>query len=123
MEEISISLRSKTFWEIKEDISFSNAKVHFSGLGDFEIDDMDRGIQIEVLDERECDGMLVDVVDVNILTDWCVVEESDGGADKVWLWTEIVLWADEIGVDRGEASVIDDVSLWNALSKCWLKRT
>jgi hypothetical protein len=69
MEEISRSLRSKTFWEIKEEISFSNAKVHFSGLGDFEIDDMDFGIQIEVFDGRECEGIVVDVLDVNILTD------------------------------------------------------
>jgi hypothetical protein len=69
MEEISRSLRSKTFWEIKDEISFSNAKVHFSGLGDFEIDDMDFGIQIVVFDERECEGMCVDVLDVNLLTD------------------------------------------------------
>ena len=47
-------------------------RFHFltqTGLGDFEIDDMDRGIQMEVLDERECDGMFVDVIGVNILTD------------------------------------------------------
>jgi hypothetical protein len=43
--EISIGDRSKTFWEINELISFSKAKVHFSGVGDFEIDDIDFGIQ------------------------------------------------------------------------------
>jgi len=115
MEEISRSLRSKTFWEIKDEISFSNAKVHFSGHGDFEIDDMDRGIQMEWLDERDCDGMCVDVIGVNILTDWCVLGESEGGADKVVLWIGIMLWSDERGVAREGASVIDDRSLGNVL--------
>ena len=69
MEVISMSVRSKTFWEIKDEISFSNAKVHFSVLGDFEIDDIDRGIQMEGFEEIECDGMFVEVIGVNILTD------------------------------------------------------
>ena len=44
---------------------------------------MDRGIQMEVLDEIECDDMFVDVIGVNVLTDWCVVEGSEVGDDKV----------------------------------------
>ena len=62
-------IRSKTFWEIKDEISFSNAEVHLSGLGDFEIDDMDHGIQMNGFEEIECDGMVVEVIGVNILTD------------------------------------------------------
>jgi len=52
IEVISGSERSKTFWEIKDEISFYNAKVHFSILGDFEIDDMD-GIQTDGIEEIE----------------------------------------------------------------------
>ena len=43
VKSISISMTSKTFWEIKELISFSKQKFHFSGAGDFVTDDMDRG--------------------------------------------------------------------------------
>ena len=95
MEVISISVRSKPFWEIKDVISFSNAKVHFSGLGDFEIDDMDRGIQMDGFEDVECDGMCVKVIDVNILTDWCVVGMSEVEADKVEVLTEEVEWSDD----------------------------
>ena len=42
--DISMGLRSKTFWEINDCISFSKAKVHFSGVGDFWIDCIDLGI-------------------------------------------------------------------------------
>ena len=74
---ISISVTSKTFWEIKDEISFSNAIVHVWGLDDFEKNDMDHGIQIEGFEEIECDGMFVEVIGVNILTDWCVVGKSE----------------------------------------------
>jgi len=69
MEVISLSVRSKTFWEIKDEISFSNAKVHFSRLGDFELDDMDRSIQIDGFEEIEGYGMVVEGIGVNVLTD------------------------------------------------------
>ena len=65
-------MRSKTFWEIIE-VSFFNAKVHFSWLGDFEIDGFE---------EIEWDGMIVEVIGVNTLTDWSVVGNSEIGADK-----------------------------------------
>ena len=68
-EVISMAARSKTFREIKDEISFSNAKVHFSGVGDLEIDDMDRGIQIERFEEIEGHVMFKEAKCVNVLTD------------------------------------------------------
>ena len=46
---ISTGVRSKTFWASNDSISFSKAKVHFSGVGDFAIDVIDLGIQIEAI--------------------------------------------------------------------------
>ena len=52
-KEILTSVSSKTFCEIRELISFCRAKVHFSGLGDFAMDDIERGIQTEDEDSDE----------------------------------------------------------------------
>ena len=80
---------------------------------------MDRGIQMEGFEEIECDGMFVEVVCVNILTDWCVAGKSEVGADKVELLTEGVVWSDETGVERvgwkGKASVIVELVVLNEL--------
>ena len=51
-KEILTSVLSKTFCEMKELILFWRAKVHFSGLGDFGIEDIECGIQME---EEESD--------------------------------------------------------------------
>jgi len=58
---ISIAVISKTFWEIKDEKSFSNVKVYFSGVGDFEIDNIDRGIHIDWLEGTEVHGMCKEV--------------------------------------------------------------
>ena len=42
--DMSIGEVSKTFWDIRELISFSRAEVHFSGVGDFDIAIIDFGI-------------------------------------------------------------------------------
>jgi hypothetical protein len=44
MDVASIGEGSKTFWDMRDSISFDNAKVHFSGVGDFEIAAMLRGM-------------------------------------------------------------------------------
>ena len=46
-KEILTSVLSKTFCETRELISFWRARIHFSGLSDFGIEDIDCGIQIE----------------------------------------------------------------------------
>ena len=42
--DMSIGKSEKTFCDIREFISFSKAEVHFSGVGEFEIDAIDFGI-------------------------------------------------------------------------------
>ena len=73
---------------------------------------MNRGIQIDGFEEIEWDGMIVEVIGVNTLTDWCVVGNSEIGADKIELLTEGVELSDKTGVEwvgrEGKASLIDE---------------
>jgi len=41
---MSMGDKSKTCWDINDDISLSKAEVHFSGVGDFDMLDMHFGI-------------------------------------------------------------------------------
>ena len=88
--EMLTSVLSNTFCKMRELISFCRAKVHFSGLGDFVMEDIERGIQMDDEEPYDWRWDIAEVCEVNVLTGMCYVGAAAWGGVTLTLTLTLI---------------------------------